>query len=80
MKNMQEEWDNFLEKCYPTGIGEQQRRQLHQAFFAGAWCSLTLTYGEKGLTSDQAFAKASAVIDEVKSTINKMVEQHRKRN
>lgn len=29
-------WDQYVQKCYPDGIGKEQGEQVKQAFYSGA--------------------------------------------
>lgn len=40
MKTMLEHWKQYRDQCYPGELEGDQNKQLHQAFFAGALCTL----------------------------------------
>ena len=42
MITLQDEWKKYRDLVYPDGMSADQNRQIHQAFFAGAFVALAL--------------------------------------
>lgn len=61
MKTLQDEWRLFRDKCYPQGMTPDQNRQLHQAFFAGAFVATSLTLPSSPETLHRLHREAAEV-------------------
>jgi len=79
MKTLQEEWNGYLQACYPDPrMPADQARQLTQAFFAGALVALKLVV-EYSATLPEAEAELQVgnVIREVKARCQQFVNENR---
>lgn len=65
MKTLQEEWREYRDKVYPEGIGADQNRELHGAFFAGALCYSQILDAVANLPDDQIEAALKKLKGEV---------------
>jgi hypothetical protein len=61
MKTMQEQWREYRDKVYRPDMPASQNKELHQALFAGALCTLT-TFTEIALLNDPEGVKALAAL------------------
>lgn len=81
-ENMQVEWRKYRDACYPDGIGAQQNKECHQAFFSGALVIakhiLEIAVNEK--TDEAAETKVRKLFTEVSSTIAEIVKTQNQRN
>jgi hypothetical protein len=67
MKSIAAHWRVFRDKAYPGGMVADQNRQLHQAFFAGAFVALQESQKLADLPEDTAVASLHAMIVETET-------------
>lgn len=67
MKSIEAHWRNFRDRAYPNGMVTDQNRQLHQAFFAGAWVALQESSKLAELPEDQAVTSLEVMHRECES-------------
>lgn len=86
MKTLQDEWKQWAEMIYPDGMTKDQHRQIHQAFFCGAFSALHLALGiaaENLIEGGPSGGSASDLRDlyeEAKAVCGDMARRERERN
>ena len=70
---MTQEWEEYREKVYPEGFGSAlQAIQIHQAFFAGAFCAFAAIYAVNQLPEDAGVVELQAIKQEIMDTCEKL--------
>lgn len=81
MKTLQDQWREYRDACYPTGIPAEQNRECHQAFFAGALVVLKLAVERSyGLSDEDAYKSVGALIREAQEVCEQRVYAVKVRN
>ncbi len=62
---MQDHWRDYKDKVYPKGMTADQMKQLHQAFFAGAFMASTEFQIIAALPDEQADEAVAKLIHEI---------------
>lgn len=81
MKTLQDQWREYRDACYPSGLPAAQNIECHQAFFAGALVVLKLaTERAEGLTDEAAFKSVCSLIDEAQAVCRQRIYAGKNRN
>lgn len=81
MKTLQDEWKEYRDACYPTGIPIEQNIECHQAFFAGALVVLKLAVERaEGMTDEQKYKQIFDLIKEAQQVCQNRVYTMKSRN
>lgn len=69
--SMAEEWKKYRDLCYTAGpLPAEQNKQLHQAFFAGAFIYMLEMEAITALPEDQAMVELSKLQREVREIVS----------
>lgn len=78
IRTLADEWRGYRDKVYPHGMGADQNKELHMAFFAGALVALKLSIEETAdLPTEKAVPQIAALINEAKATCECIVAPYR---
>jgi hypothetical protein len=80
-KTLQQQWNDFLQRVYPAGIAGEQRKQVYNAFMAGAFC-VACTIEQIAALEDEALAveQIAALHAEARTAVQHIVSAIKARN
>lgn len=81
MRNLEDEWNEYRNACYPQGLSQVQHIECRQAFFAGALVVLKLAMERaEGLSEQAAYNSVEALILEAQTVCSQRAYALKSRN
>lgn len=80
MKTLQEEWRSYRDACYPNGTNARQNKEVHQAFFSGAFVLAILLDAVAELPEEEACVELKKLKDEIKQVLAARISTLKARN